>query len=135
MTNTQPAAARARHVVIIADDDDAVRNSLKFSFELEGFSVRTYGSGAELLESIALENGSCFVIDQKMPGMTGLDVVNRLRARQINAPAILITSHPGRILRQLAQAANVAIVEKPLLTNMLIDQVRDACTNNPHVPE
>jgi FixJ family two-component response regulator len=65
-----------------------------------------------------------------MPGMSGMDLIATLRARQIKTPAILITTHPGRILRHLAECAHVPIVEKPLLNNALADQVRSACTSD-----
>jgi CheY-like chemotaxis protein len=58
-----------------------------------------------------------------MPGMNGLDLVSALRARHIDTPAILITSHPNQSLRDRAAAAGVPIVEKPLL-NSLLDHVR-----------
>jgi FixJ family two-component response regulator len=123
-------AVRERDVVIVVDDDPAVRNSLQFSLELEGFSVRIYGHGDELLKSGEAETGSCFVIDQKMPEMTGLELIERLRARHIHAPVILITSQPGARLKDLATRAHVFIIEKPLLTDALIDQVRNACARD-----
>jgi two-component system, LuxR family, response regulator FixJ len=112
-------------VVIVIDDDLAVRNSLKFSLEIEGFTVRSYATGAELLGAGDLALCNCLVVDQNMPGMNGLDLIARLRARQLAAPAILITSHPSLSLRERAQAAGVPIVEKPLLGNALIDKIYD----------
>jgi FixJ family two-component response regulator len=112
-------------VVMVIDDDQAVRNSLKFSLEVEGFTVRVYATGAELLGAEDLALGGCFVVDQNMPGMNGLDLIGLLRARHLSAPAILITSHPGPPLRARAQAAGVSIVEKPLLGNVLLDKIRD----------
>ena len=61
----------ARSVVIIVEDDPAVRNSLKFSLEIEGFDVRIYASGTDLLEAHDASSASCLVIDQKMPEITG----------------------------------------------------------------
>ena len=58
-----------------------------------------------------------------MPGMNGLDLVLELRTRHIETPAILITSHPNQSLRDRAAAANIPIIEKPLL-NSLLDHVR-----------
>jgi FixJ family two-component response regulator len=113
-------------VVIVIDDDLAVRNSLKFSLEVEGFTVRSYATGAELLDvGDDLARCSCLVVDQNMPGMSGLDLIALLRARQLAAPAILITSHPSLSLRERAGAAGVPIVEKPLLGNALIDKIHD----------
>jgi FixJ family two-component response regulator len=110
---------------MVIDDDQAVRNSLKFSLEVEGFTVRIYATGAELLSAADLALSSCFVVDQNMPGMNGLDLIGLLRARHLSAPAILITSHPGTPLRARAQAAGVPIVEKPLLGHVLLDKIRD----------
>lgn len=118
-------------VVIVIDDDLAVRNSLKFSLEVEGFTVRSYATGAELLSAEDLMHSSCFVVDQNMPGMNGLDLIASLRARHLSAPAILITSHPGPPLRERAREAGVPIVEKPLLGNVLLDKIRDLVGGKP----
>jgi FixJ family two-component response regulator len=120
-----------RFVVVVIDDDPGVRNSLEFSLEIEGFAVRTYANGAELLKTEDLAHCSCFVVDQSMPGINGLDLIASLRARQLSAPAILITSHPGPPLRARAQAAGVPIVEKPLLGNVLLDKIRGLVTDKP----
>src|SRR5215208_5689740 len=102
-------------VVGIVDDDAAVRNSLKFSLEIDGFVVRIYGNADALLNEAELSHFSCLVIDQHMPGTSGLDLVAKLRGRQIFVPVILITSHPPRLLTVRADEAGVPIVEKPLL--------------------
>jgi FixJ family two-component response regulator len=115
----------ASPLVIVVDDDVAVRNSLKFSLEVEGFAVRAYSSGLDLLNDAELPPGGCLVIDQNMPGMSGLDLVGRLRAREVAAPAILITSYPTAVLRERAAKAGVAIVEKPFLGTVLLDRIRD----------
>jgi two-component system response regulator FixJ len=113
-------------LVIIVDDDVAVRNSLKFSLEVEGFMVRVYAGGSELLRDAELpRGGSCLLVDQNMPGMNGLDLVAQLRARKIAVPAILMTSYPTAALSERASKAGVAIVEKPFLGTTLVDCIRD----------
>ena len=114
-------------VIVVDDDDPAVCNSLKFALELEGFAVRTYRGGAELLEDGNFDDCDCFVIDQRMPGMSGMDLIARLRERKLATPAILIISQPSDALSARAAKAAVPIVEKPLLSNMLIDKIRVAC--------
>jgi FixJ family two-component response regulator len=115
-------------LVIVVDDDQAVRNSLEFSLAIEGFAVRSYAEGRDLLEdSREVPGAGCLVVDQNMPGMTGLDLISTLRERAVAAPAILITSHPTAAVRQRAAQAGVRIVEKPLLGNALIDVIRDLC--------
>jgi FixJ family two-component response regulator len=113
-----------RSIIIVVDDDVAVRDSLKFSLEVEGFSVRVFPRGTDLLREPDLPRCACLIIDQNMPGITGLDVVARLRERQIGVPAILITGHPSPALTTRARSAGIPIVEKPFLGNALIDNIR-----------
>jgi two-component system, LuxR family, response regulator FixJ len=121
--------AAARSVVIVVDDDPAVRNSLKFSLEIEGFAVCIYASADELLEVGELPFCNCLVVDHRLPGMNGLDLIAALRMRQVEAPAILITSHPTAALSARAAKTDVPIVEKPLLGNALLDKIRDVVRN------
>lgn len=115
-------------VVVIVDDDPAVCSSLKFSLELEGFAVRAYGSAAELLRAGNLGDCDCFVIDQRMPAMTGMELIAKLREQMVLTPAILlISSHPNLALSARAARADVPIVEKPLFGNALVDRIREAC--------
>ena len=113
-------------IIFIVDDDPAVRSSLKFSLELEGYLVRLCANAAALLGEPDLSQSRCFVVDLKLPGMDGLDLLDELRRRNITAPAVLITSHPSRRTRERAARDGVPIVEKPLLGNMLSDSIREA---------
>ena len=122
-----PKGAAKRPIIAVVDDDPAVCGSLKFALELEGFAVRTYHSGAELLHAGDLKEYNCFVIDQRMPGMTGMELVEVLRERLVLTPAILIISHANAALSARAQKAAVPIVEKPLLGNALVERIREAC--------
>src|SRR6516162_9281747 len=97
-------------VVIVVDDDSAVRNSLKFSLEVEGFAVLAYRCAADLLDSSDPPDCGCFVVDQNLPGITGLDLIAQLRERRIQAPAILITSHPSVAVINRAKQAHVRIM-------------------------
>jgi len=114
-------------IVVIVDDDPAVCNSLKFSLELEGYAVRVFGSAAELFGAGDLDAYECFIVDQRMSEVSGLDLIAQLRDRRIAAPAILVTSYPSAALSARAALANVPIVEKPLLGNALLDKIREAC--------
>jgi FixJ family two-component response regulator len=117
----------ARGIVVIVDDDPAVCNALKFSLEIEGFAVRLYQSGVELLSHYALSDCRCLVVDEKMPGIGGIDLIVELRQRDFAAPTILMTSAPTTALARRAATINVPIVEKPLLTDALLDLIRNAC--------
>lgn len=84
-------------VVYVVDDDTDVLGSLRFLLETDGFDVRTFRSGATLLNTIATGDVDCFVIDYKMPTMNGIDLASRLRNRDIDTPIILITGYPDDI--------------------------------------
>jgi two-component system, LuxR family, response regulator FixJ len=114
-------------VIAIVDDDPAVCNSLKFSLELEGFAVRAYRSGAEFLAAGNFRDCNCFIIDQRMPGMSGMELIAILRERKVSIPAILIISQPNKVLSARAAEARVPIIEKPLLSNALVEKIREVC--------
>jgi two-component system, LuxR family, response regulator FixJ len=122
---TQPAVRFP--LVAVVDDDPAVCGSLKFALELEGFEVRVYRNAVEFLQLGDLGVFDCLVIDQRMPGMSGMELIKQLRDRKIAAPAILIISHPNAALSARAKLAGVPIVEKPFLGNALVEKIREVC--------
>ena len=113
--------------VIVVDDDAAVRNSLKFALELEGFDVRVYEGGPEMLADDGLNSGGCLVVDQYMPAMTGVELVDRLRERYVDIPAILITGKASDELRLSAALSGIRqVLEKPLEDGALLEGIRSA---------
>ena len=119
MIMTHRELVKSKPVILVIDDDPAVRNSLKFALEIEGFSVRLYPTGAELLDEEDMPESGCLVADYHLPGMNGLDLLARLRERDIRWPAILITTHPSAAVRDRAALAGVRVIEKPLLNDTL----------------
>src|SRR5215469_9921399 len=94
------AGAHAMHdgshrLVAVVDDDDAVRDSLRFLLEIAGFAVASYGSAAEFLREAPIADLSCLVVDQHMPDQTGLQLVSRLRGQGVDLPVALITGSPS----------------------------------------
>ncbi len=123
---TQAELAPAKPVIFVIDDDPAVRNSLKFALEIEGFTVRVYPTGAEFLDEREMPETACLVTDYNLPGMNGLDLLAALRRRNIKFPAILITTHPSAAVRDRAASAGVCLIEKPLLSDTLFQGIRAA---------
>jgi FixJ family two-component response regulator len=113
--------------IAVVDDDPAVCNSLKFSLQLEGFVVRAYLNGVDLLDADDILTIDCFVIDQTMPRLTGLQLIERLRAHGVAKPAILLVSHTRASVGLQAEKLGVPVVEKPLLGDLLIERIRAAC--------
>jgi two-component system response regulator FixJ len=117
-------------IVIVVDDDAAVRNSLKFSLEIEGFSVRTYASPNELLGLAEIPASACLVVDQNMPGMSGLNLLAALRRRGVRTPAVLMSAQLGAALKDEAARGGFLMVEKPFLGNALLDLIRAAMASD-----
>lgn len=120
-----PPATALQDLVLIVDDDQAVRDALKFALELDGLSVDTCDSGAELLRHPRLGSARCLILDYQMPGMNGFAVLSELKRRNVTLPVILITAPLSREVEQRALAAGVAgVLEKPLLEDVLIEKIR-----------
>lgn len=112
--------------VIIVDDDPGALNSLRFLLESEGYRVRSFDGGPELLADLPRAEPTCLIIDFKMPVMDGLAVVRRLRELKVQAPVILMTGHPDPKIATRAKAAGLDLIEKPLSQDMLLSAVRAA---------
>ena len=114
-------------VVYVVDDDSDVLGSLRFLLETDGFAVRSFRSGAALLHGIVTGEVDCFVIDYKMPTMSGIDLASRLRDRDIDAPIILITGYPDEHILEKASAAGIHhVLLKPHLEENLANHIRGA---------
>jgi two-component system response regulator FixJ len=111
-------------VVAVVDDDIAVVDSIRFLLELEGHKVRTYNSAAGFL----VDRGTlpaCLIADQHMPGITGLDLVARLRGDGVDIPVLLITGAPSpAIAARAAQLGVEAVLDKPPAEDELLRFVK-----------
>lgn len=115
-------------VVVLVDDDSALRTALTFTLELDGFVVHAFASAEELLRADLPPWPACLVFDHNLQGMTGLSLLEILRNRAVTLPALLITSHPPRGVREAAGDLAATIIEKPLLTDALTRAIRAALT-------
>lgn len=119
-------ASLRRGRVVLVDDDPALLQALSFAFETEGYIVTALTSGEALLNLPEQSERTCIIIDERLPGISGLDTMVRLRAQGVSAPAILVTSNPAHTLRRRAAKAGVDIIEKPLMGDALAAKVREA---------
>ncbi len=109
---------RGADTVLLVDDDADLRAALTFAFETQGYAVHAFANAEAALESDEAD-AMCMVLDQRLPGLSGLDLLERLRAMGQRAPAILITTRPTPEERRRANAASAQILEKPLLGDEL----------------
>jgi FixJ family two-component response regulator len=117
-----PPPAGSGGWVVVVDDDLALLAALRFALEAEGLRVAAFADAESALVG-APGQLSCFVLDHRLPGMSGLDLLEQLRSRGETAPAVLVTTNPAMATRSRARAAGVEIVEKPLLGNVLTRKV------------
>jgi DNA-binding response OmpR family regulator len=109
--------------LVVVDDDPHELAALKFSFEADGCEVMTLTGGKQLLTELCRHASDCIIIDEGLEGESGLQTLIRLRAFGVTTPAVLITIHPSRALRQRASALGVDIEEKPLMGDGLSRRV------------
>jgi FixJ family two-component response regulator len=121
-----PSSTRTPFVYVVDDDVDVLR-SLRFLLETDGFEVRTFRSGEALLNTLTSGGADCFVIDYRLPRMTGIELASALRTRKIDAPIILITGYPDKKISTKAAAAGIGhVLLKPHVEESLAAQIRDA---------
>lgn len=114
-------------LVHVIDDDEAVRVSLAFLLEMADLPARTYDSALAFLEVVPELQTGCIVTDVRMPGMSGLDLVNRLKVLGVTLPVIVITGHADVPLAVEAMRAGVVdFLEKPFDDTTLVAAIRAA---------
>jgi two-component system response regulator FixJ len=120
-------------MVIVVDDDDAIRASMRFLLESEGLEVQDYASGKALIAAAWPPTSvGCVVLDIHMPEMDGLDLLERLRQTHSKVPVIMVTGRPTPANRNRALSAGALdVLEKPLNDGRFLELVHDALERNP----
>jgi two-component system, LuxR family, response regulator FixJ len=114
-------------IVHVIDDDDAMRDSLAFLFKSAKVPAETYESADAFMSKLPQLNGGCVVTDVRMPGMSGLDLLKRLRELKIGVPVIVITGHGDVPLAVEAMKHGASdFLEKPFDDDLLLGAVRSA---------
>lgn len=114
-------------VVHIIDDDPAVRDALAFLLDCHDIATRTYESGDRFLAVAGSIEGGCIVTDVRMPGMSGVELVTRLKADGINEPVIMMTGHADVPMAIQALHAGVFdFLEKPFSDEAILGAIRAA---------
>lgn len=111
-------------LVSIIDDDDALRSSIVDLLRSVGYRVDQYGSAETFLASSNPAGFDCILADIHMPGMSGLDLLQKLHEQGITTPVILITALPDQHLDAEAMVLGAqCLLRKPFRTNSLLDCV------------
>ena len=120
-------STNARPTIFIVDDDAAVRDALKLLLRSVGQAVETFGSAQEFLDAYAEDRPGCLVLDIRMPGMSGLELQQKLNERHSIIPIIFITGHGDVPMAvEAMQAGAVDFIQKPFRDQDLIDRINQA---------
>src|SRR3989475_5529924 len=120
-------AAKKARVVCVVDDDESLRRSVRNLLSAVGFRVETFASAEEFLESTHRANAGCLVLDLRMTGMNGLDLLGHLAAMSSRIPVIILTAHGDEEARRRSlEAGAIAFLGKPFRSDALLDAVRTA---------
>jgi two-component system response regulator FixJ len=116
-------------IVYVIDDDDGARGSLEFLLDCAGLRVRGFASADAFLKASPPLEGACVVTDVRMPGTSGIELVDALKSRDAAVPVIMITGHADVPLAIQAMKAGVAdFIEKPFDDEIMLDAIRRALT-------
>jgi FixJ family two-component response regulator len=119
-------------LIAVVDDDIAVRESLDSLIRSVGLAVRAFASAEEFLDSAHPGKADCFILDIRLPGMSGIELHRQLVARNYKAPVIFITAHgyDDRSRSQTFADLAIAYLTKPFSEDELLDAVQAALKRN-----
>lgn len=116
--------------VFIVDDDEAVRDSLKMLLESYGMDVEEYASTREFAHAYRPGSRQCLILDQHLPGGTGLDFLASSLGAALDLPVILVTGRGDGSIRDKAHEMGVqAYLEKPVADDILLAAIEHAVGN------
>lgn len=111
-------------LVSIVDDDESVRRSVSNLLRSSGYSVETFESAEAFLEGMDATARRCLVLDVRMAGMSGLDLLGHLKAGGVRIPAVILTAFAEETLRRRAmEAGAVAYLTKPFRAKAILAAV------------
>lgn len=123
----KPAVINTRPTVFIVDDDTAVRDALKFLLRSVGHPVEAFASAQDFLDAYRDDRPGCLVLDIRMPGMSGLELQEKLVERRSIVPIIFITGHGDVPMAvEAMQAGAMDFIQKPFRDQDLLDRINQA---------
>ena len=124
---TKPAEGADAQTVFVVDDDPGIRDSVRWLLESVGLRVETYDSAQAFLDAYVATRPGCLILDVRLPGMNGLDLLEELRNRGGTIPVIVVTAF-GEVhsaVRAMKGGA-IDVMEKPTRDQVMLDRVHQA---------
>jgi two-component system response regulator FixJ len=117
----------ASPIVFVVDDDPAMRDSLKFLIGSVGITVKPFASAEDFLKEFQPHQHACIVLDVRMPGLSGLELLERLKEERLTPPVLLITGHGDVPMAVRAlKAGAFDFIEKPFSDQVLLERIQQA---------
>jgi two-component system response regulator FixJ len=114
-------------IVHVVDDDEAMRDSMAFLLRAENFQVQTYADAADFLAALPQIKVGCVVTDVRMPGMSGIELLQRLRELKVSLPVIVVSGHGDVPLAvEAMKTGALDFIEKPFDDDVFLRAVRTA---------
>jgi FixJ family two-component response regulator len=121
-------------VISIIDDDDSVRISTSRLVRSLGFIGHTFASAKDFLDSPHLTCTGCLIVDVQMPGMTGIELQDVLRAQGHSVPIVFMSAFPDKSIKaQALEGGALCFLSKPFLPAVLIECINVALSRRVHV--
>lgn len=118
-------------IIAIVDDDAPLREALGSVMKAAGFSIGTFASAEEFLDSAERENTACLILDVRLPGISGIELQKRLADANSEIPIIFVTAHGDASLRDsLLRAGAAGFLSKPVRSDALLKQIHAALKTN-----
>lgn len=118
-------------IVHVVDDDEAMRDSMAFLLRAENFQVKTYPAATDFLEALPQINAGCIVTDVRMPGMSGIELLQRLRELKVSLPVIVVSGHGDVPLAvEAMKTGALDFIEKPFDDEVFLRAVRMALSSH-----
>ena len=114
-------------IVHVVDDDEAMRDSMAFLLRAENFQVQTYADATDFLNALPQIKAGCVVTDVRMPGMSGIELLQRLRELKVSLPVIVVSGHGDVPLAvEAMKTGALDFIEKPFDDDVFLRAVRMA---------
>ena len=114
-------------MISIIDDDPSFRDAVRRLVKSLGYPARAFASAEDFLQSDAINGAACLILDVNMPGLSGIELQNRLNARGNSTPIIFVTAVPDATIQANAfKAGAVGFLSKPVREDSLIEHLNVA---------
>jgi FixJ family two-component response regulator len=124
--NARRAARKAAPIVAVIEDDEGVRDSVCLLLETSGVHCKEFSSAEAFLEAPGARRASCLIVDVDLPGIGGMELLERLGAVGVKPAAIVLSGRIGRAASEASRSAGRVFLAKPFDPELLLELVEVA---------